>query len=53
MFIIAIHSRFEKKLDFVENVSIHGRNLNEKLEAQMFKAMHQYMGISIDDYSHI
>ena len=24
-----------------------------KLEAQMFKAMHQYMGISFDDYSHI
>ena len=24
-----------------------------KLEAQMFKAMHQYMGISVDDYSHI
>ena len=23
-----------------------------KLEAQMFKAMHQYMGLSVDDYSH-
>ena len=22
-----------------------------KLEAQMFKAMHQYMGLSVDDYS--
>ena len=48
MFIIAIHSRFEKKLYFVENVTIHSRNLNEKLEAQMFKAMHHYMGLSVD-----
>ena len=31
MFIIAIHSRFENKLDFVENVTIHVRNLNEKI----------------------
>ena len=31
MFITAIHSRLEKKLDFVENVTIHGRNLNEKI----------------------
>ena len=23
-----------------------------KLEAQMFKAMHHYMGLSVDDYSH-
>ena len=30
LFITAIHSRFEKKLDIVENVIIHGRNLNEK-----------------------
>ena len=37
MFIKAIHSRFENKLYFVENVTIHGRNLNEKLEAQIFK----------------
>ena len=51
MFIKAIHSRFENKLYFVENVTIHGRNLNEKLEAQIFKAMHHYMGLSIDDYS--
>ena len=29
MLITAIHSRFEKKKDFVENVTIHGRNLNE------------------------
>jgi len=26
--------------------------LMKKLEAQMFKAMHQYMGLSVDDYSH-
>ena len=51
MFIKAIHSRFENKLYFVENVTIHGRNLNEKLEMQMLKAMHHYMGLSIDDYS--
>ena len=25
--------------------------LMKKLEAQMFKAMHHYMGLSIDDYS--
>ena len=25
--------------------------LMKKLEAQMFKAMHQYMGLSVDDYS--
>ena len=37
MFIIAIHSRFEKKIYFVENVTIHSRNLNEKLEAQISK----------------
>ena len=37
MFITAIHSRFDKKLDFVENVTIHVRNLNEKLEAQISK----------------
>ena len=26
--------------------------LIKKLEAQMFKAMHHYMGLSVDDYSH-
>jgi len=51
MFIKAIHSRFENKLYFVENVTIHGRNLNEKLEAQIFKAMHHYMRLSVNDYS--
>ena len=51
MFITAIQSRFEKKLDFIENVTIHSRNLNEKLEAQMFKAMHHYMGLSVNNYS--
>ena len=25
--------------------------LMKKLEAQMFKAMHHYMGLSVDDYS--
>ena len=29
MFITAIQSRFENKLYFIENVTIHGRNLNE------------------------
>ena len=33
MFITAIHSRFDKKLDFVENVTIHGGNLNEKIRS--------------------
>ena len=33
MFITAIHSRFENKLDFVENVTIHVRNLNEKIRS--------------------
>ena len=51
MFIKAIHSRFKNKLYFVENVTIHGRNLNEKLEAQIIKAMHHYMRLSVDDYS--
>ena len=32
MLITAIHSRFEKKKDFVENVTIHDRNLKKKLE---------------------
>ena len=42
MFITAIHSRFGEKLDFVENVTIHGQNVEiwmKKLEAQMFKAV--------------
>ena len=51
MLIIAIHSRFENKLDFVENVTILVEILMKKLEAQMLKAMHHYMGLSIDDYS--
>ena len=51
MFIIAIHSRFEKKLDFVENVIIYGRNLNKKIRSEMFKAMHHYMGLSFNNYS--
>ena len=53
MFITAIHSRFGEKLDFVENVTIHGQNVEiwmKKLEAQMFKAVHHYMGLSVDDY---
>ena len=53
MFITAIHSRFGEKLDFVENVTIHGQNVEiwmKKLEAQMFKAVHHYMGKSVDDY---
>ena len=50
MFITAIHSRFEKKLDFVENVTIHGRNLNE-IRSANFEAMHHYMRLSVDDYS--
>ena len=33
MFITAIHSRLQKKLDFVENVTIHDRNLNEKIRS--------------------
>ena len=33
MFVKAIHSRFDKKLDFVENVTIHVRNLNEKIRS--------------------
>ena len=33
MLITAIHSRFEKKIDFVENYTIHGRNLNEKIRS--------------------
>jgi hypothetical protein len=38
MFITAIHSRFDKKLDFVENVTIHVRNLNEKIRiAKIFR----------------
>ena len=53
MFITAIHSRFGEKLDFVENVTIHGQNVEiwmKKLEAQMFKAVHHYMGLSVEDY---
>ena len=53
MFITAIHSRFGEKLDFVENVTIHGQNVEiwmKKLEGQMFKAVHHYMGLSVDDY---
>ena len=33
MLITAIHSRFEKKKDFVESVTIHGRNLNKKIRS--------------------
>ena len=33
MFTTVIYSRFEKKLDFVENVTIHSRNLNEKIRS--------------------
>ena len=51
IFITAIHSRFDNKLDFVENVTIHGRNLNEKIRRANVKAMHHYMGLSVDDYS--
>ena len=36
MFIKAIHSRFDKKLYFVENVTIHGRNLNKKIRRRKY-----------------
>ena len=54
MFITAIHSRYGEKLDFVENVTIHGQNVEiwmKKLEAQMFKTVRHYMELSVEDYS--
>ena len=51
MFIKAIHSRFYKKLYFVENVTIHGRNLNKKIRSANFEAMHHYMRLSFNNYS--
>ncbi len=51
MFIIVIHKRFEKKLYFVEMLQFRVEILIKKLEAQMFKAIHHYMGLSVDDYS--
>ena len=36
MFIKAIYSRLEKKLYFVENVTIHGRNLNKKIRRRKY-----------------
>ena len=51
MFITAIHSRFENKLDFVENVTIHVRNLNEKIRSANAQSNASLYGISIDDYS--
>ena len=45
MFITAIHSRFEKKLYFVENVTIHGRNLNEKIRRENVQSNASLYGI--------
>ena len=45
MFITAIHSRFEKKLDFVENVTIHSRNLNEKIRSANVQSNASLYGI--------
>ena len=45
MFITAIHSRFEKKLDIVENVTIHGRNLNEKNRSENVQSNASLYGI--------
>ena len=45
MLITAIHSRFEKKSDFVENVTIHGRNLNEKNRSENVQSNASLYGI--------
>ena len=51
MFIIVIHKRFEKKLYFVEMLQFRVEILIKKLEAQIFKSMHHYMGLSFNNYS--
>ena len=45
MLITAIHSRFEKKLNFVENVIIHDRNLNEKIRNSNVQSNESLYGI--------
>ena len=45
MFITAIHSRLQKKLDFAENVTIHGRNLNEKIRSANVQSNASLYGI--------
>ena len=45
IFITAIHSRLEKKLYFVENVTIHGRNLNEKIRSANVQSNASLYGI--------
>ena len=53
MYITAILSRFGEKLDLCEPVTIHGQNVEQwmkKLEGQMFKTVHHYMSLSVEDY---
>ena len=45
MLITAIHSRFEKKIDFVESVTIHGRNLNKKIRSAYVQSNASLYGI--------
>ena len=45
MLITAIHSRFEKKIDFVESVTIHGRNLNKKIRIAYVQSNASLYGI--------
>ena len=45
MFITVFHSKFEKKLDFVENVTIHGRNLNETIRRENVQSNASLYGI--------
>jgi len=45
MFITAIQSRLEKKLDFVENVTIHDRNLNKKIRSANVQSNASLYGI--------
>ena len=45
MFIKAIHKWFEKKLDFVEYITIHGRNLNEKIRSANVQSNASLYGI--------
>jgi dynein heavy chain len=53
MYITAILSRFGEKLDLCEQVTIHGQNVEQwmkKLEGQMFKTVHHYMSLCVEDY---
>ena len=53
MYITALWSRFGETLDFVQQITIHGQNVEQwmkKLEAQMFVTVRAYMERSVEDY---